>query len=77
MQNLPYAYFSSEPYKMPYFLSIGQITYTSTWNFTNFALFCTQINIKSMLLQNGPHHNLSTRGFDKYVFQIFFSEYLR
>jgi hypothetical protein len=38
---------------------------------TDFPLFCTQIYIKSMLLQNGPHHNLSTREFDKNVFQIF------
>jgi hypothetical protein len=38
---------------------------------TDFALFCIQVYIKPMLLQNGPHHNSSTRGFDKNVFQIF------
>jgi hypothetical protein len=38
---------------------------------TDFALFYTQIYIKPMLLQNGPHHNLGNIGFDKNGFQIF------
>jgi hypothetical protein len=53
------------------FLENRQENIHSIWNFFLFTLFSTQINIKSMLLQNGPHQNLGTRRFDKNVFQIF------
>jgi hypothetical protein len=38
---------------------------------TDFAFICTQIYINPKPLQNGSHHNLGTRGFDKNVLQIF------
>jgi hypothetical protein len=66
IQNLLLKYFSVEHYKMPCLLSIGQIIGTRTWKTPILLSY-----IKPMLLQNGPHHNLSTRWFDKNEFQIF------
>jgi hypothetical protein len=42
---------------------------------SNFAIFCTPIYIKPILLQNSTHHNLSTTGFHENMFQIFFFIY--
>jgi hypothetical protein len=71
VQNLPYEYFSAEQYEMLYLLhEHWSNNRHMLLNDTDFALFWTKIYIKPMLLQNGPHQNLSTRGFDKNVFQI-------
>jgi hypothetical protein len=64
IQNLLYTYFGAESYNMSYFLSIGKKIYPSIWNFTwftDFTLFSTQVDIKSVLLENSPHHNSSTK----------------
>jgi hypothetical protein len=52
IQNLPQEYFSVEPFEMPYHLSSGQMI-NMYLKGSYFALFCTQIYIKPMLLQSG------------------------
>jgi hypothetical protein len=58
-KTVHYTYLDAQTYQMSYLLAlIGKKIYTRT-------LFCTEIDIKSMLLQNCHNHNLITRGFDK------------
>jgi hypothetical protein len=55
---------------MSNFLGIGE-KYAQLFATLPNALFYTHIDIKSALLQNGSHHNVYTKGFDKYLLQIF------
>jgi hypothetical protein len=61
-----YTYSGAELYKMFIYWALVR-KYTQVFE----TLLDLLSNIKSSLLQNGPHHNSSSRGIDKNVFQIF------